>query len=47
MKKFVLAAATAATFALSGTAFAADDCSDGEIVIKFSHVVSANRTSQG
>ena len=47
MKKFVLAAATAATFALSGTAFAADDCSDGEIVIKFSHVVAATGHPKG
>ncbi|WP_417678147.1 DctP family TRAP transporter solute-binding subunit [Roseibium sp.] len=47
MKKFVLAAATAATFALSGAAFAADDCSDGEIVIKFSHVVAATGHPKG
>ncbi|WP_346893127.1 DctP family TRAP transporter solute-binding subunit [uncultured Roseibium sp.] len=47
MKKFVLAAATAATFALSGAAFAADECSDGEIVIKFSHVVAATGHPKG
>ncbi len=47
MKKFVLAAATAASFALSGAAFAADDCSDGEIVIKFSHVVAATGHPKG
>jgi hypothetical protein len=44
MKKFVLAAATAASLAMSGAAFAADECGDGEIVIKFSHVVSAPAT---
>jgi len=47
MKKIVLAAATAASFALSGAALAADDCSDGEIVIKFSHVVAATGHPKG
>ncbi|MHA7775490.1 TRAP transporter substrate-binding protein [Roseibium sp. M-1] len=40
MKKFALAAATAASLALSANAYAADSCDDGEIVIKFSHVVA-------
>lgn len=47
MKKIVLAAATAASFALSGAALAADECSDGEIVIKFSHVVAATGHPKG
>ncbi|TYC54138.1 DctP family TRAP transporter solute-binding subunit [Rhodobacterales bacterium] len=47
MKKFVLAAATAATFALSANAYAADACDDGEIVIKFSHVVAATGHPKG
>jgi C4-dicarboxylate-binding protein DctP len=47
MKKFVIAAATAASFALSGTAYAADACDDGEIVIKFSHVVAATGHPKG
>ncbi|GAB4512163.1 MAG: TRAP transporter solute-binding subunit DctP [Roseibium sp.] len=47
MKKFVIAAATAASFALSGSAYAADACDDGEIVIKFSHVVAATGHPKG
>ncbi|WP_428643115.1 DctP family TRAP transporter solute-binding subunit [Roseibium sp.] len=47
MKKFVIAAATAASFALSANAFAADACDDGEIVIKFSHVVAATGHPKG
>lgn len=47
MKKFAIAAATAASFALSSTAFAADECGDGEIVIKFSHVVAAQGHPKG
>jgi C4-dicarboxylate-binding protein DctP len=47
MKKLVLAAAAAATFAFSGAAQAADECSDGEIVIKFSHVVAAKGHPKG
>ena len=47
MKKFALAAATAASLALSANAYAADDCDDGEIVIKFSHVVAATGHPKG
>ncbi|WP_153771720.1 DctP family TRAP transporter solute-binding subunit [Labrenzia sp. CE80] len=47
MKKFVLAAAAAASFAFTGVAQAADECADGEIVIKFSHVVSAQGHPKG
>jgi C4-dicarboxylate-binding protein DctP len=47
MKKFALAAATAASLALSANAYAADDCNDGEIVIKFSHVVAATGHPKG
>ncbi len=47
MKKFVIAAATAASFALSANAYAADACDDGEIVIKFSHVVAATGHPKG
>ncbi|MBO0347246.1 DctP family TRAP transporter solute-binding subunit [Roseibium limicola] len=47
MKNFVLAAATAASLAFAGAAHAADDCSDGEIVIKFSHVVAATGHPKG
>ena len=47
MKKFVIAAATAASFALSANAHAADACDDGEIVIKFSHVVAATGHPKG
>ncbi|MCX2724706.1 DctP family TRAP transporter solute-binding subunit [Roseibium salinum] len=47
MKKFVVAAATAASFALSANAFAAESCDDGEIVIKFSHVVAATGHPKG
>lgn len=47
MKKFVLAAATAASFALTANAYAADACDDGEIVIKFSHVVAATGHPKG
>ncbi|WP_417687235.1 DctP family TRAP transporter solute-binding subunit [Roseibium sp.] len=47
MKKFVLAAAAAASFAFAGAAQAADACDDGEIVIKFSHVVAATGHPKG
>ncbi|TYC72279.1 DctP family TRAP transporter solute-binding subunit [Stappia sp. BW2] len=47
MKKFALAAATAASLALSANAYAADACDDGEIVIKFSHVVAATGHPKG
>ncbi len=47
MKKFILAAATAASFAFVAPAFAADDCDDGEMVIKFSHVVAATGHPKG
>ncbi|MTH98865.1 DctP family TRAP transporter solute-binding subunit [Roseibium sp. RKSG952] len=45
MKKLLLAATAAATLALSGTAYA--DCDDGEVVIKFSHVVAAQGHPKG
>lgn len=47
MKKFVIAAAAAASFAMTSVAYAADECGDGEIVIKFSHVVSAQGHPKG
>ncbi|MEI2384895.1 DctP family TRAP transporter solute-binding subunit [Breoghania sp. JC706] len=47
MKKFVLAAAAAATFAFVAPALAADECDDGEMVIKFSHVVAATGHPKG
>lgn len=47
MKKFVIAAAAAASFAMTSGAYAADECGDGEIVIKFSHVVSAQGHPKG
>ncbi|MCK7615617.1 DctP family TRAP transporter solute-binding subunit [Roseibium sediminicola] len=47
MKKFALAAATAASLAFSANAYAADACDDGEIVIKFSHVVAATGHPKG
>ncbi|MEM5583193.1 MULTISPECIES: DctP family TRAP transporter solute-binding subunit [unclassified Roseibium] len=46
MKKLVIAAAAAASFAFAPSAFA-DDCGDGEIVIKFSHVVAAQGHPKG
>jgi len=47
MKKFALAAATAASLAFTANAYAADSCDDGEIVIKFSHVVAATGHPKG
>ncbi len=47
MKKFILAAATAASFAFVAPAVAADECDDGEMVIKFSHVVAATGHPKG
>lgn len=47
MKKFVIAAAAAASFAMTSAAHAADECGDGEVVIKFSHVVSAQGHPKG
>ena len=47
MKKFVLAAAAAVTFAFVAPALAADECDDGEMVIKFSHVVAAHGHPKG
>ncbi|ADZ69192.1 DctP family TRAP transporter solute-binding subunit [Polymorphum gilvum] len=46
MKKFLLAATAAVSFALAGPALA-DDCQDGEIVIKFSHVVAGSGHPKG
>ncbi|MEH0075380.1 DctP family TRAP transporter solute-binding subunit [Pannonibacter sp. Pt2] len=46
MKKTLLAAVAAATFAFAGPALA-EDCQDGEIVIKFSHVVAASGHPKG
>lgn len=47
MKKFVLAAAAAASFAMTAPAMASDGCDDGEMVIKFSHVVAATGHPKG
>ena len=47
MKKFVMAAATAASLAFAGSASATESCDDGEIVIKFSHVVAATGHPKG
>ncbi|MFD1697459.1 DctP family TRAP transporter solute-binding subunit [Roseibium aestuarii] len=47
MKKLMLAAATAATLAFAGNAQATESCDDGEIVIKFSHVVAATGHPKG
>ncbi|MAA98944.1 MAG: C4-dicarboxylate ABC transporter [Stappia sp.] len=46
MKTFALAAVAAATFALASPALA-EDCQDGEMVIKFSHVVAASGHPKG
>ncbi len=47
MRKIMMAAATAATFAFASPALAADECDSGEIVIKFSHVVAATGHPKG
>ncbi len=47
MKKFALVAATAATFAFAAPALASEGCDDGEMVIKFSHVVAATGHPKG
>ncbi|MBA5777395.1 DctP family TRAP transporter solute-binding subunit [Stappia sp. F7233] len=47
MKKFVVAAAAAASFAFAAPAIASEGCDDGEIVIKFSHVVAATGHPKG
>ncbi|WP_068083721.1 DctP family TRAP transporter solute-binding subunit [Polycladidibacter stylochi] len=47
MKKQILAATAALSFALSIPAQAAEECNDGEMVIKFSHVVSAKGHPKG
>ena len=47
MKKLVLAAVAAATFAYAAPVLAADECDDGEMVIKFSHVVAATGHPKG
>jgi C4-dicarboxylate-binding protein DctP len=46
MKTFALAAVAAASFALASPALA-EDCQDGEMVIKFSHVVAASGHPKG
>ena len=46
MKTFALAAVAAATFAFASPALA-EDCQDGEMVIKFSHVVAASGHPKG
>ncbi|SHM87280.1 DctP family TRAP transporter solute-binding subunit [Roseibium suaedae] len=47
MKKLLLAATAAVTLAFSGAAQATESCDDGEIVIKFSHVVAATGHPKG
>ncbi|WP_310621582.1 DctP family TRAP transporter solute-binding subunit [Flexibacterium corallicola] len=47
MKNLIMAATAAAAFTLSAPAFAAEECGDGETVIKFSHVVSAKGHPKG
>ncbi|MCA1298355.1 DctP family TRAP transporter solute-binding subunit [Stappia indica] len=46
MKKFATAALAAASLAFAAPAFA-EDCQDGEMVIKFSHVVAASGHPKG
>ena len=46
MKTFALAAVAAATFALASPALA-EDCQDGEMVIKFSHVTNTDKHPKG
>ncbi|SDU37249.1 DctP family TRAP transporter solute-binding subunit [Stappia sp. ES.058] len=46
MKKFATAALAAACVAFAGPAFA-EDCQDGEMIIKFSHVVAASGHPKG
>lgn len=47
MKSFALVAATAATLAFASPVLASDGCDDGEMVIKFSHVVAATGHPKG
>ncbi|NRG17241.1 DctP family TRAP transporter solute-binding subunit [Rhizobiales bacterium] len=47
MKKFVVTAAAAASIAFAAPAVASEGCDDGEMVIKFSHVVAATGHPKG
>ncbi|MXN65241.1 DctP family TRAP transporter solute-binding subunit [Stappia sp. GBMRC 2046] len=47
MNKFVVAAAAAVSFAFAAPAVASEGCDDGEMVIKFSHVVAATGHPKG
>lgn len=47
MKKLFLAATAACAMTLTAPAFASEGCDDGEIVIKFSHVVAAKGHPKG
>lgn len=47
MKKLLMAATAAVTLAIAAPAVASEGCDDGEIVIKFSHVVAATGHPKG